>query len=882
MTDMREAVRRTCFRYDDGVVLCATLYALDRMGLLGDHMPSEQSLDELVPELSPSGFGYLRVALRTLAAQGWLAEPPGLVPSAVFLRWTDEGRAAIGDPEPYVRMGRFLSAFDSPEPSAWTTPWTDHVLDMYEELIESLAGWRHTYLGNALTEQHCLAHLEGALVIPTLLHLQASDALSNRGPVSSGGRLDRAARSLLQTLGYLAADGSWTSPGQQLYTYVPHLGMVGSYLPLFARLSDLYGGKLVVANDDGAPEWHVNRSLNVVASGAAHSRYFADADQMFLEVFDRTPLDNQPRFVADMGCGDGTWLARLYRLIRTTTVRGSSLDTEPLLMVGIDVNQTALDEARRVLRQEDVPAILLTGDVTDPEGLRLRLREIGLAIEDGLHIRSFIDHNREYRGADDATADSPSTGASVDGLGHPLSDQQVGADLTSHLRRWLPHVRKHGMVILEAHSIPPTVAQRHVGTLHSIAFDAYHGYSHQLLVDHATYVRCCRAAGLERVPHLERHYPATKPFVAISVNRLVPHSASDRLFPATAAPERFDTWRPDPSIDVEDGEALHRLLFDAGDLYRPRTWCAAPTGVVVRDAAAEIVRRLRPGATIRVLDYGAGTGLATIELVKACRDLGLADRLTLAGAELEIHLVDIPSSWFAGGHQLLRTCPWTRFHSARADDGTFRDLIDVTGGRTMDVVLANMVFHLIPRAALDRLAASLAGVTAPAGRLVWSSPDLGPADDSAVLFHDPNRLLRRRWTRLVTDGRGEFPPPVRRALAAAAGLTDADRARATRLADRRILPIPNSRAAIVAALSSHFTGTVRVLPFEMSDDEFVDAILVPANQREYIPEVADDGLRGELVRWLMTNDVLPSLTGGPAGTERGLNVEWTFGSFTRR
>lgn len=157
---------------------------------------------------------------------------------------------------------------------------------------------------------------------------------------------------------------------------------------------------------------------------------------------------------------------------------------------------------------------------------------------------------------------------------------------------------------------------------------------------------------------------------------------------------REDTWQPARDVDLSDGRGLHELLYHDGDLRRPRAWCAAPTQVLVE----------------RALD-----ALAAIELLKACRGRGLEERLEGSGVSLELHLVDIPTSWFAQDFELLGECAWTRFHALTDDDGRFRVLSDVIGGGSIDVVLASMVFHLI---ALPRAADALGDVTAPGGRLL--------------------------------------------------------------------------------------------------------------------------------------------------------------------
>ena len=879
-------MRRTIFLYDDGIVLCSTVRAFEALGILEASLREAAPLSELYPEITERGFGYMRAGLRTLAGQGWLASEPSLDPASTFLEWTPEGLLAVDRRRDYVALGDFLALFADNAADAWERPWDGAKSERFLELLENRVGDRAPN-GDGASET-LGAHLDAALAVPAMLSLRATGRLAEPGPTLPDGELGERVGRLLRALDWVDRDGSWSELGARAREYTVHFGIVGSYLPLLARLPDLYRGEVAVAPspyDDG-PEWHVNRELNVIASAAAHRRYFADADEIFLELFDREPVSEQPRFIADMGCGDGSWLIHLYELVRARTLRGRHLDSEPLLMVGIDCNEAALERARGNLGEHDVSSLVVFGDVGDPDGLSAALAGHGLAIEDGLHIRSFLDHDRTYAGGDpELRVPGTSSGAYVDARGHALAGDQVERDLVAHLRRWAPHLRKHGLVVLEAHSVAPAVAHRHLGALHSVAFDAYHAYSHQYPIEYSAFISCCREAGLERVSYCERQYPTSRPFIAVSLNRFLVNDGAPLLpAPARGAP-REDTWSPEPGADLDDGRGLHRLLFANGELGHPRLWCAPATGFVVAATLARIEERLAQagaGETIRVLDYGAGTGLATIELLKACRERGIEQRLERLGAGLEVHLVDLPSAWFAQGFELLSGCEWTRFHSLRAEDGAFRPLREVLGARSVDAVMANMVFHLIPVAALDRVASELADVLVPEGRLVWSSPDLGPAGPHSVLFHDPNRALRSRWLELLgeREGGGSLGPGlddiVRRARANA-GAANPDLA--DERARRRILADANRAEDVEAALGSRLAGRVERPTHEILDNEIVDVLLVPSNGAEYLPEVGDRTTRKELIRALMENEVLPAMRRGHAGTALGLNVQWTLGDF---
>ena len=105
----RDAMRRAMFLSQDGVVLCTTLRAMDELGILGPSLAAERSLAELYPELTPRGFGALRVGIQCLASTGWLASPPTLDPETTTLSWTEPGREAMGHRDSYVAAGRFLA-----------------------------------------------------------------------------------------------------------------------------------------------------------------------------------------------------------------------------------------------------------------------------------------------------------------------------------------------------------------------------------------------------------------------------------------------------------------------------------------------------------------------------------------------------------------------------------------------------------------------------------------------------------------------------------------------------------------------------------------------------------------------------------------------------
>ncbi len=875
-------MRRTMFLCQDGVVLCTTLRALEELGVLEPSLEGDGSLADLIPGIAPEGFGALRVAVRTLAGVGWVAED-GLTldPATTRLGWNERGTEAMRHRGHYVFLGRFLSGFPGAADDAWSRPWDQAQVEAFAALAgEARDRWSVEELPDELGSV-VRAHLDAGLIVPTMLSLNEQGRLGEQRPHLPPGPLEEAIGELLRSLGWIDPErGEWTEGGGHARDFALSFGGVATYLPLLSRLPELYRGELTAAPDPdgGGSEWHVHRRLNLTISTKAHGRYFADADPIFVDVFDR-PAQDRPEFIADMGCGDGAWLIHLHELLI------GRLGGAPRL-VGIDASPTALERARTRLDAAGIDALLLQGDVSDPGRLAADLERNDLAMRDGLHIRAFLDHEREYR-AESSAAEPPgwTTGAYIDRGGRAIGAVDMERDLIAHLDRWASWCDRYGMVVLEAHCTAPRIASRNLGATHSVAFDAHQGYSQQYPIDHPAFMRCAHQAGLRPEGRHERRYPANRSFITISLNRFLV-AGDEPALPATAGGSpREDTWRPDRGVDLEDGVALHEMLFEDGDVSSPRPWCCAPTGFVVAGTLAAIESRLgraAAGDAIRVLDYGAGTGTASIELLKACRERGLDRRLADAGVGLELHLVDRPSSWFAKGYEVLGRHPWTRFHSVAADGGGFRPLLEVTGGRTMDAVMTNMVLHLIPSNALGRAAEQLASVTAPGGRMMWSSPDLGPPGPSAVLLHDPNRALRERWLELLHGAaEGGRTPLAAEAARLARERLDADALRLAReRADRRILPHPLA-AEVTAALQTRFECDVETRAYEMLSDEIVDGLLVPSNQAEFLPEIHERAVREDVIRELMTREVVPALQDGPAGTALGVNLHWALGSCAR-
>src|SRR5205814_2874184 len=107
-------------------------------------------------------------------------------------------------------------------------------------------------------------HLDAAVVVPAMLWLLEGGLLTEDGPRLTDTAAAQGIRRLLTALGWLdPSTASWTPIGREASALAVHFGMAASYLPLLARLPDLYRGRRAVPPAVGEPEWHVHRQLNV-------------------------------------------------------------------------------------------------------------------------------------------------------------------------------------------------------------------------------------------------------------------------------------------------------------------------------------------------------------------------------------------------------------------------------------------------------------------------------------------------------------------------------------------------------------------------------------------------------------------------------------------
>ncbi|MBE9227560.1 GNAT family N-acetyltransferase [Phormidium sp. LEGE 05292] len=373
--------------------------------------------------------------------------------------------------------------------------------------------------------------LDGLLVIPLLLALHKHNLFedSQTKPLFSSlnSSIQKDLIELFANLGWIELKtGHWTftQVGKFIKERALNTAVVASYKPMLCRMDDvLFGDCLSVFQRDAlGQESHIDRTLNVIGSGFQHQKYFTDLEESILSIFDRFPLEEQPKYIADMGCGDGTLLKRVWETIRFRSARGKAIEQYPLLLIGVDYNEASLTASTKTLA--DLPHIVLPGDIGQPEQMVEDLKAHGIdEPENILHIRSFLDHDRPFIWPEkieqlEIRKHIPYQGVYVDRSGASIPPHIMIQSLVEHLKKWSSIPTKHGLIILEVHCLEPEIVYQFLNKSENLHFDAVQGFSQQYLIEAGVFLMAAAEVGLFPKINFSAKYPKTFSFTRITLN----------------------------------------------------------------------------------------------------------------------------------------------------------------------------------------------------------------------------------------------------------------------------------------------------------------------------------------------------------------------------
>lgn len=509
---------RTVCRHINGVALGTTVATLAQAGFFRlVESPNGLSLSELATRLGARP-GYLQCALRALAGQGWLRydAPDG---ELTGVRLTGRGLLFAQRSSYYRRYsGSLLRA--ARHMDAFLFGDVDEEVDaeirrLFERAVEGWGLRPAASIAHDDVDAEVADHLDGALIasamwslyvrgrIPPPAHLAGRRAIGELGgELAHPPSLDLFLRHMEQ-LGWIAQQGGRVVVGDDGLMAFACAGQYGyplAYLPTLRQAGQiLHGGDLsALGRDARGDEQHVDREHDIrfsgeVFSGKCKEAFFA----LLAPAFDAPDLERQPTAIVDTGSGDGTLLRETWRFVTESCRRGAFLDRRPLILVGVEPNRIARESTRRTLAEAGIPRhCVLDGDIDDPTALGSALQAEGLSADDCLHVSKSVVHNRPWRepASDDAFS-AATSGVFVAPDGEALPPGRFASNLREWFERWLPWTRRHGMVVVEAHTVSPETAYANVERSLMTAVDITHGYSRQYLVEPEMFRAAATAAG---------------------------------------------------------------------------------------------------------------------------------------------------------------------------------------------------------------------------------------------------------------------------------------------------------------------------------------------------------------------------------------------------
>ena len=525
----KENLRSTIFRHLDGVATSTTAFALHNKGVLQyllDHQ--KVNLQELTSYFK-ANEGYLNIALRVLCAQGWLTQHIDNKNDAIAYETNENSTASFELVHLYEDVVKLLN-YSVKFPEERIGPDAFSALEKIFKKFEANFGLSEVKKDSI--EYQILKHIEGAIIAPIIVLLGVNGFFHKYFMEASfrAHEYHKDPESFKKILDFLSYLG-WFTKKKDTYQFTEEglffakrasaYGVTVSYLPTFVKLDELiFGNPLVLKSDSPEDtEKHVDREMNVWGSGGAHSTYFKVIDNIIIKLFNK-PIDEQPKGILDMGCGNGAFIQHIFDVIEYQTLRGKMLDEYPLLLVGADFNQAALKVTRANLIKADIWAKVIWGDIGRPDLLAQDLKDdYNIDLKDLLNVRTFLDHNRIWEAPKHNSNNiSNSTGAYAY-QGKRISNNLVEDSLLEHLQKWKPYVERFGLLIIELHTINPRLTAQNLGKTAATAYDATHGFSDQYILEVDVFNIVAKRAGLHPDPNYFTTFPNDE-LATVSINLL--------------------------------------------------------------------------------------------------------------------------------------------------------------------------------------------------------------------------------------------------------------------------------------------------------------------------------------------------------------------------
>ena len=525
--------REELFRHLDGIAVAPVAYTLKEKGVL-DFLLKKDSykLSEIATHFH-ANEGYLNVALRMMASQGWLNYNVDNSKNQIKISKNDISALAFKNCDRFKDVVHFMKVSEEFHPRHFNVEQFSILNRIFNKHKNGEYAPNTTDEKEKKIQAQIEKQIEGVLVGPITVFLgmdgmfhkyfmeaSFSPEEFHEDPESFSKILD-----FFSFLGWFSKNNGhfkFTNKGFFFAKRSAAYGVTVSYIPTFRRVDELIFGnpKILRSSLPEAAEMHVDREMNVWGSGGAHSAYFKKIDEIVISLFNR-PIDEQPKGILDMGCGNGAFLIHLFEVIEQRTKRGPLLEEHPLFLVGVDYNKAALKVTRANLVKADIWAKVIWGDIGDPEKLQADIKEnYDIVLSDLLNVRTFLDHNRPWVAPTTVNSSriSTSTGAFAH-HGERLSNSVVEQNLKLHFQKWVPYIKKFGLLVIELHTVPPHIVAKYIGKTAATAYDATHGFSDQYIVELEVFLKVINELNLETDPQHFSKFPNNE-LATVSINYL--------------------------------------------------------------------------------------------------------------------------------------------------------------------------------------------------------------------------------------------------------------------------------------------------------------------------------------------------------------------------
>lgn len=355
---------------------------------------------------------------------------------------------------------------------------------------------------------------DGCFLVPLLvaLNVQRHFTLNSNEKLLSAlsDHCRREVTALFLQKAWITNDGEikLTSAGKAILEHINNLRTVYTYNPLLLQTEEIMFG-----NDQSVAA--INEMTSYLKSvnnkRFQNEEYLAKFDEATLEIFNKTPVDLQARYVMQIGCEDGELLKRLYNHVKQYSLRGKMLEKVPLTLVVIGES----DDKLKIMREQlqNYPHIVLRANINHPEEIHQKIVEQGLSVEEILYVRTFSDDQHSHLSFEETGA------GQEEKSGHTDVSVRVGTQTVEQtMGQWSEIIGQHGLLFLEQHTVPSSVKRKYFYESSDFSLDFCQNYLDKSLTTARFFMMNAARVGLFPSNECANRFPEDQSYTLATFN----------------------------------------------------------------------------------------------------------------------------------------------------------------------------------------------------------------------------------------------------------------------------------------------------------------------------------------------------------------------------